>query len=937
MPKKDCLVIKGASTHNLQNISVSIPKNKLVVFCGVSGSGKSSLAFDTIYAEGQRRYVESLSSYARQFLGVMDKPSVESMSGISPAIAIDQKTVSKNPRSTVGTITEIYDYMRLLFAHIGTPHCPNGHGIIQSQTASQIAEYVRKLKGEVIFLAPLISERKGEHRAILQEVQESGFLRIRLDGHIMLLDEAINTDIDPKKKHSIEVMVDRMEVNASVDNVRLIDSIETALKVGKGILLVVHSKDKESVYSEHLACHQCGFSMRHIEPRSFSFNSPYGACESCSGLGVQMEIDPDLVVPDKQLSIEDGAIKPWIVSSNTSSSGGYYSLMIRRITQKYDISLRVPFNKLSNAQQNVLLHGDGRTEGVISWLERRYKETSSDWARADIEKYMEIKQCDVCEGRRLKQEALAVKVLEKSIDQVTHQSIEETSEFFQTLAKDKSLTKSQQEIVKPILKEIIARLGFLEKVGLGYLTLSCATATLSGGEGQRIRLATQLGSQLSGVFYILDEPSIGLHPRDQQRLINTMKELRDLGNSVLVVEHDEMTIQQADWIIDIGVGAGKYGGKVLFEGTPKQLLKSRNSLTGQYLSGRKNVEGVVLNGLKRTLAPATTKNKAQKNIIIQGASQHNLKNIDVSIPLHKFVVVSGVSGSGKSSLVNDILANHLLKVLHRAHTIVGNHNTITGVEHIDKAIVIDQSPIGRTPRSNPATYTGLFAHIREMFALTQEAKIRGYTAGRFSFNVKGGRCEECTGGGVKKIEMFFLPDVYVDCDACEGRRYNKEALEVLYKEKSIADVLDMTVLEAISFFKDIPSIKIKLDVLEQVGLGYIELGQPAPSFSGGEAQRIKLATELARRDTGSTLYILDEPTTGMHFEDVNNLLSVLKGLVQKGNSVLVIEHNLDMIRNADWIIDLGPEGGEEGGTLVAQGTPKQIKSVKKSYTGQFLH
>ena len=938
MPKKDNLSIKGAQTHNLKNISVSIPKNKLVVFCGVSGSGKSSLAFDTIYSEGQRRYVESLSSYARQFLGVMDKPDVESISGISPAIAIDQKTVSKNPRSTVGTITEIYDYLRLLFAHIGVPYCPNGHGVIKSQSASQIADNIKTLKDEIVFLAPLVSDRKGEHRAILEEIAENGFLRVRVDGYLMLLDEALNRELDKQKKHTIEVVIDRMDIEAGLDAVRLVDSVETALKIGKGILVVLHSQNKkgewkESVYSEHLACYKCGFSMRQIEPRSFSFNSPYGACEQCSGLGMQMEVDVDLVVPDKYLSIEDGAIKPWVVSANSSYSGGY-SLMIKRIAQKYTIDLDAPFRDLSTTQQNALLYGDDRIEGVISWLERRYKETSSDWARADIEKYMDIKQCPECEGKRLKKEALSVKIGDKTIDHITNQSIETAGKFFAEFIKTGDLSKSQKEIVKPILKEIAGRLGFLEKVGLSYLTLSRATATLSGGEGQRIRLATQLGSQLSGVFYILDEPSVGLHPRDQQRLINTMGELRNLGNSVLVVEHDELTIQQSDWVIDVGPGAGKYGGKIMFQGTPKQLVRS-SSLTGQYLSGRKKVDGVI----KQAVNIPTTKQPKQRKekfITIKGAEEHNLKNIDVAIPLNKFVVVTGVSGSGKSSLVNDILAKHLQKVLNKAHTIPGKHKKIEGVHNINKAIVIDQSPIGRTPRSNPATYTGVFVFIREIFALTQEAKIRGYSAGRFSFNVKGGRCEECSGGGVKKIEMFFLPDVYVECDVCEGQRYNKEALEVLYKGKTIADVLKMTVDESLEFFKDIPSIKAKLSVLHQVGLGYVELGQPAPSLSGGEAQRIKLASELARKDTGSTLYILDEPTTGMHFDDVNNLLSILKGLVQKGNSLLVIEHNLDMIRNADWIIDLGPEGGEGGGTLVAQGTPKQIIRVKKSHTGKFL-
>lgn len=945
MRKKDDLVIKSAATHNLKNVSLKIPKNKLVVFCGVSGSGKSSLAFDTIYSEGQRRYVESLSSYARQFLGVMDKPDVESISGISPAIAIDQKTVSKNPRSTVGTITEIYDYLRLLFARAGDPYCANGHGVIQNQSASQIVSSMKTLKGEVVFLAPLVSARKGEHRAILEEIESGGFLRVRLDEHIMLIEEALNLELDPNKKHTIEVVIDRMEIGGDLDKIRLVDSIETALKVGRGILIVLHSEDEkgkwqENIYSEHLACHECGFSMREVEPRSFSFNSPYGACEKCLGIGLKMEVDPELIIPNKSLSLEEGAIKPFMsLRTKGSFLGGYY-LSLKRIAAEYDISLTKPFNKLTKEQQNIVLYGDSRTQGVIPMLEKRHKETSSEWAQAEIEKYMEIKECPECLGKRLKKESLFVKVVEKNIDDVTSLSIVEAIKFFDELSKDKSLPKSKKEIIKPILKEIIDRLGFLEKVGLSYLTLARSTATLSGGEGQRIRLATQLGSQLSGVFYILDEPSVGLHPRDQQLLIDTMKELRDLGNSVIVVEHDELTIQQADWVVDIGPGAGKYGGEVTFEGTPKQLLKS-SSLTGKYLSGREQVNGAINKTNKHADIDEGPPSKAkkstkQKYIQVIGAKEHNLKDIDVDFPLNQFVVVSGVSGSGKSSLVNDILAKYLLHKLHKAHTIAGEHKQIKGIENINKAIVIDQSPIGRTPRSNCATYTGIFSIIRYLFSMTQESKVRGYTAGRFSFNVKGGRCEDCRGDGVKKIEMFFLPDVYVDCDVCAGQRYTKEVLEITYKEKNISDVLSMNVDEALTFFKDIPSIRTKLSVLHRVGLGYIELGQPAPSLSGGEAQRVKLATELARRDTGTTLYILDEPTTGMHFEDVNNLLSVLKGLVKKGNTVLVIEHNLDMIRNADWIIDLGYEGGDDGGNIIAEGTPSQIAKIKKSRTGQFL-
>ena len=945
--KEDKLVIRGAKTHNLKNISLSIPKNKLVVFTGVSGSGKSSLAFDTIYSEGQRRYVESLMSYARQFLGVMDKPDVESIDGISPAIAIDQKTISKNPRSTVGTITEIYDYLRILFVHSGTPYCPNGHGKIESQSVSNIVERVKQLQGSVMILAPLIVARKGEHRGVLQEAANSGFLRVRMNGISMLLDEALSITLDPQKKHTIDIVVDRMEIDDEVDEVRLFDSLETALKIGKGVVCISQQEDESEapdiVYSENLACHQCGFSMRDIEPRSFSFNSPYGACDKCSGLGSQMEVDPALVMPNENLSLAEGAVKPW--SSTTAQNPGrqgWYYLMLQRMTSRYNIDVNVPVKQLSQKVKDLILYGGDEFEGVVQNLERRHKATDSEWMRGEIEKYMNITDCPECSGMRLRPESLSVRINDLNIYEISCKSISAAQKFFTDFSEDPSLSKSQKAIVQPILKEIISRLGFLEKVGLEYLTLNRASATLSGGEGQRIRLATQLGSRLSGVFYILDEPSIGLHSRDQKRLVDTMKELRDLGNSVLVVEHDELTIREADWIVDIGPGAGKYGGEVLFEGTPQQLLRSR-CLTGQYLSGKKKVEGISVIEQKKKSIPRHIQRKSEEKkgkmkecITIQGAREHNLKDIDVVVPLNKFVVVSGVSGSGKSSLVNDILAKYVLRELHNAHTIPGEHSSIQGLEYINKAIVIDQAPIGRTPRSNPATYTGVFSNIRELFASTQEAKARGYLAGRFSFNVKGGRCEVCSGGGVKKIEMFFLPDVYVECDACDGRRYNKEALDILYNGKNIADVLDMTIEEAYSFFENIPFIATKLDVLRRVGLGYIELGQGAPSLSGGEAQRVKLATELARRDTGKTLYILDEPTTGMHFEDVNNLLGVLKGLVRLGNSVLVIEHNIDMIQNADWIIDLGPGGGDAGGTLVAQGTPSDIAKEKASETGAFL-
>ncbi len=939
--KKDQLVIRGAKTHNLNNVSLSVPKNKLVVFTGVSGSGKSSLAFDTIYSEGQRRYVESLMSYARQFLGVMDKPDVESIDGISPAIAIDQKTISKNPRSTVGTITEIYDYLRILFVHIGVPYCPNGHGKIESQQVSNIVERIEKLKGRIIILAPLISNRKGEHRGVLEEIAKGGFLRVRLDGDIMLLEEALALVLDQQRKHSIDVVVDRIEIDKDVDDIRLLDSIETALKIGKGILNVAQ-EDKESsqdiVYSEHLACNQCGFSMREIEPRSFSFNSPYGACVKCSGIGTQAEVDPSLVVPNDNLSLEEGAVRPWHTTTMQGSGrqGSYY-LMLKRLASKYNINTLIAFKKLSKDIQNIIFYGDEEYEGVVQNLERRYKETDSEWMRNEIEKYMNIQDCSECNGMRLKPESLSVFIDSKNIYQITDKSISNACKFFDDLLNNPSISKSQKMIIEPIVKEITERLNFLSKVGLDYLTLNRMSATLSGGEGQRIRLATQLGSRLSGVFYILDEPSIGLHSRDQQRLINTMKELRDLGNSVLVVEHDKLTIMNADWIVDIGPGAGKYGGNILFEGSPKDLLKS-DTLTGKYLSGRKTVEGNFVIKSKRKNIPIyeSKKSNNKEYITIIGASENNLKNIDVKIPLNKFVSVVGVSGSGKSSLINDILAKYVLRELHNAHTVPGEHKRIEGIQHINKAIVIDQSPIGRTPRSNSATYTGVFSNIRDLFSSTQEANIRGYSSGRFSFNVKGGRCEVCRGGGVQKIEMFFLPDVYVECDVCAGQRYNKDVLEVKYNGKNIADVLNMTIEDAYTFFENIPSIATKLDVLRRVGLGYIELGQGAPSLSGGEAQRVKLATELARRDTGKTLYILDEPTTGMHFEDVNNLLGVLNGLVDLGNSVLIIEHNIDVIKNSDWVVELGPEGGDKGGEIISQGTPDDIKQCKTSPTGKFL-
>ena len=936
---KDVLKIKGAKTHNLKNVSLEIPKGKLVVFTGVSGSGKSSLVFDTIYSEGQRRYVESLSSYARQFLGVMDKPDVDSIEGISPAIAIDQKSTSGNPRSTVGTITEIYDYLRLLFANAGKPHCPNCNILIEASSHTEISSAVRKLKGEVVILAPLVSGKKGEHKAILEEVSSAGFVRARIDGHIVTVSESLGMEIDPKKKHSIEVVVDRMDTGGSVDKVRLLDSVETALKAGKGLVVVLH-KDKEYVFSEKFACPKCGFSMRELKPRTFSFNSPYGACEECSGLGTRMEVDPELVMPNKKLTLAEGAIRPWMTASHRVGRQGWYWLILKRMADKYDFSLNVPVTALSQTALDIILYGDNSIEGVIPNLERRYKETDSEWTRAEVEKYMNIHNCPVCEGKRLKPEALAVKISGKNIHDVVSMNISNSYELFASSSKGFVFDKSQIKITRPIVREIINRLGFLKKVGLDYITLARNAGTLSGGEAQRIRLATQLGSHLSGVLYILDEPSIGLHARDQQRLISTMKELRDLGSSVLVVEHDPLTIRAADYIVDVGPGAGKHGGEIIFEGTPDEL-KGATTLTADYINGKKEVTGENKNIEYRILnvgkvPNSKSKNTKQKFLVVKGVSHNNLKNIDVKIPLGKLVCVSGVSGSGKSSLVNDVIAKALVREYHGAHTIPGEHKKISGLDNLDKAIVIDQSPIGRTPRSNPATYTGVFTPVRKLFAGIPESKSRGYGPGRFSFNVKGGRCAKCRGGGVNKVEMFFMSDIYVECETCGGKRYNKEVLDLKFKGKSVYDVLRMTVSEAGEFFENIPQIKDKLNVLAQVGLGYMELGQPAPSLSGGEAQRVKLATELSRRSTGRTLYILDEPTTGLHADDINKLLSVLKDLVAGGNSVLVIEHNMDVLKNADWLIDLGPEGGDKGGEIIAEGTPGQIAKIKKSYTGGYL-
>jgi excinuclease ABC subunit A len=917
--------IRGARVHNLKNIDVDIPKGKLVVITGLSGSGKSSLAFDTLYAEGQRRYVESLSAYARQFLGVMDKPDVDSIEGISPAIAIDQRKGSHNPRSTVGTITEVYDYLRLLFSRIGVPHCPKCRKIVKRQSPSQIAVQVASLSpgSEVMILGPVIRDRKGEHRGILEEIQKGGFMRVRVDGIVHRVEEALQKELDRKKKHSIEVVVDRIVAGTDLDRPRLVDSLETALKLGKGIAIIARPEKPDMVFSEHFACENCHVSLPDIEPRLFSFNSPFGACPACQGLGAKLQVDPALVIPNPRLSLAEGAVFPWAHASHKIGRQGFFWWKLEEAAKKYGFSLDTPVQDLPKKVVDLVLSGDGEFEGVIPWLERRYHETDSDWAREEIEQYMIEKLCEECQGKRLKPEVLAVLVADKSIDDIVSMQVNDLQKFFRAI----KLSEHEKKIASLIIKEILNRVQFLVDVGLEYLTLGRKAGTLSGGEEQRIRLATQIGSKLTGVLYILDEPSVGLHARDQHRLISTLHELRELGNTIVVVEHDPQTILAADWVVDIGPGAGKQGGRVMFQGTPKALLKSA-TLTGEYLSGRKSID----------MSGENPKSKVQnpKYIVIKGAKEHNLKDVDVKIPLEKLVCVTGVSGSGKSSLVNDILAKALLKHFFHAKDEPGVHDKIEGLEFLNKAVVVDQSPIGRTPRSNPATYTGAFSAIRDLFSSTKEAKIRGYAPGRFSFNVKGGRCEACEGQGLKKIEMYFLPDVYVECEECQGQRYMKEVLEVDYKGKSIAQVLSLSVEEALEFFKSIPSLVQKLQTLKDVGLGYVQLGQSAPSLSGGEAQRVKLATELSKKATGKTLYILDEPTTGLHFEDVKKLLYVLRELVKKGNTVIVIEHNLDVVRNSDWVIDLGPEGGEGGGEIVAEGMPAEIKKVKKSYTGQFL-
>ncbi|WP_010676597.1 excinuclease ABC subunit UvrA [Bacillus timonensis] len=929
------IVVKGARAHNLKNIDVTIPRDKLVVVTGLSGSGKSSLAFDTIYAEGQRRYVESLSAYARQFLGQMDKPDVDSIEGLSPAISIDQKTTSRNPRSTVGTVTEIYDYLRLLFARVGKPVCPN-HGIeITSQTVEQmvdrILEYPERTKLQV--LAPVVSGRKGAHVKVLEDIKKQGYVRVRVDGEMLELSEEI--ELEKNKKHSIEVVIDRIVVKEGV-TARLSDSLEAALRLGEGKVIIDVIGEEELLFSELHSCPLCGFSIGELEPRMFSFNSPFGACPDCDGLGSKLEVDPDLVIPNWDLSLRKHAIAPW-----EPTSSQYYPQLLEAVCNHYGIDMDVPVKDIPKHLMDKVLYGsDGEEiffhyendfgqvrenfiqfEGVLNNVARRYKETSSDYIREQMEKYMAERPCPTCKGHRLKKESLAVLISGKHISNVTDFSINEAYEFFANV----ELSEKDMKIANLIFREIKERLGFLVNVGLDYLTLSRAAGTLSGGEAQRIRLATQIGSRLTGVLYILDEPSIGLHQRDNDRLIGTLRTMRDIGNTLIVVEHDEDTMLAADYLIDIGPGAGIHGGEVIAAGTPKEVMEDPDSLTGQYLSGRKFIP-----------LPVERRKPDGRYIEVVGAKENNLKNVSVKFPLGMFVAVTGVSGSGKSTLVNEILQKALAQKLNRAKVKPGEHKAIKGIEQLEKVIDIDQSPIGRTPRSNPATYTGVFDDIRDLFANTNEAKVRGYKKGRFSFNVKGGRCEACRGDGIIKIEMHFLPDVYVPCEVCHGKRYNRETLEVKYKDKNISDILDMTVENALSFFENIPRIKRKIETLYDVGLGYVKLGQPATTLSGGEAQRVKLASELHRRSTGKSFYILDEPTTGLHVDDISRLLKVLQRLVENGDTVLVIEHNLDVIKAADYIIDLGPEGGDKGGTILGTGTPEDITKIEASHTGHYL-
>ena len=931
------IIIRGAKENNLKNIDLKIPRDKLVVFTGLSGSGKSSLAFDTIYAEGQRRYVESLSSYARQFLGQMEKPKVESIEGLSPAISIDQKTTSKNPRSTVGTVTEIYDYLRLLYARIGIPHCPVCGNEIHQQTIDQIVDRILKLENgtKIQVMSPIVRGRKGEYVKELENVRKSGFVRVRVDGNVYDLSEKIT--IDKNKKHNIEIIVDRLVIKDDIRG-RLADSIETATNLSGGLLLIDVIDSEEILFSQSYACPEHGVSIEELTPRMFSFNSPFGACQKCSGLGTYMKVDPNLIIPDKTLSIKEGAIT---CSGWSKTDGGTIAQMyFEGLARHYDFSLDTPINKLPKKIVDVILYGSkgakirlqrtneygsgnyqAEFEGLVNNLERRYLETSSEWMRAEILQYMTVQNCSECKGARLKTESLSVTVGGINIDEFVRKSISQEIEFLKSI----ELTEREKIISQSIIKEILERLGFLSSVGLDYLTLARSAGTLSGGESQRIRLATQIGSSLMGVLYILDEPSIGLHQRDNTKLLETLKKLRDLGNTLIVVEHDEDTMYEADCIVDIGPGAGVHGGDVVCVGDVEEIKKCENSITGQYLSGKKQIP-----------VPKERRKGNGKNIKIIGAKENNLKNINVTIPLGEFVCVTGVSGSGKSSLVNEILHKKLAAELNGAKKFAGEHKRIEGIENLDKIISIDQSPIGRTPRSNPATYTGVFTDIRELFASTQDAKIRGFTASRFSFNVKGGRCEACQGDGIVKIEMHFLADIYVPCEVCKGARYNRETLEVKYKGKTIYDILEMTVDEGLVFFDAVPKIKRKLQTLYDVGLGYIRIGQSATTLSGGEAQRVKLSTELSKRATGKTIYILDEPTTGLHTADVHRLIDVFQKLVDNGNSVVVIEHNLDVIKTADYIIDLGPEGGDKGGKIVASGTPEEIVKVKGSYTGKYL-
>ena len=943
-PSGPVIEVRGAREHNLKNINVELPRDKLIVFTGLSGSGKSSLAFDTIYAEGQRRYVESLSSYARQFLGQMDKPDVDVIEGLSPAISIDQKSASRNPRSTVGTITEVYDYLRLLYARVGIQHCPNDGTRLQRQTPQQIVDRVMELDEGTRFqvLAPVVRGRKGEYDTLLADLSGQGYVRARIDGETVIIDEFLERDerLARYEQHKIEIVVDRLVLREGLER-RLTDSLETALQLADGVAEVeLIAKEGEPqpetlTFSQHLACPKCGESYEEPAPRNFSFNSPYGACEKCDGLGTTFEVDPELVIPDPDASLRDGAIAPW-----RSAHTQYFTRMLESVANVHDIDLDKPWGKLTAKQQKVVLHGVrgkltvkyknryGRSrsysteyEGVIPWIKRRHEGTDSDYSREQYEGYMRLVPCGTCEGARLKPYTLAITMGDKNISEVCEMSIGESAKFLASL----ELNERDRLIAERVTKEVNARLGFLLDVGLEYLTLSRSAGTLAGGEAQRIRLASQIGSGLVGTLYVLDEPSIGLHQRDNRRLIDTLTRLRDLGNTVIVVEHDEETIRESDWIVDIGPGAGEHGGDVVYSGAVKGVLRAKNSVTGQYLSGKKSIP-----------VPAERRPPKLEKVTVHGARQHNLQSIQVDIPLGCFVAVTGVSGSGKSTLVRDILLPVLMQRIYKSKTPAGKHKKIDGIEFLDKVIDMDQSPIGRTPRSNPATYTGVFDNIRKLFASTNEAKIRGYMPGRFSFNVKGGRCEACSGDGTIKIEMHFLPDVYVPCEVCKGARYNRDTLDIEFKGKNIADVLDMPVAEAVDFFANQPPIFRYMNTLMDVGLGYVRLGQPAPTLSGGEAQRVKLATELAKRSTGHTIYLLDEPTTGLHFDDVRRLLTVLSRLVDQGNTVLVIEHNLDVIKTADWLIDLGPEGGTGGGLVVAEGPPEHVATVEASHTGRYL-